>query len=123
MTLNRNTNSRVDMRQSEQLRAGGKSATNQSSERGRALRMRSQANSLADQQNGDGGARATRLGATNATSPSADSYFGFATRDAKERPGEKAAPASDDTVQVLFVLRPGEVQAATPPADVKADKQ
>jgi anti-sigma factor RsiW len=121
--LNRGANLGVDAQQTEQLLSRDKNATNLSNERGRAMRMRSQSSTLAEQQNTDNNARAMRLDSLKPSSPNAESNFGFANRDAKELPSEKAVPAPDETVQVLFVLRAGEAQAAAPPANEKASKQ
>jgi anti-sigma factor RsiW len=123
VTLNRGTNRGVDKQQTEQLRSRDKNAANLSGKRGRAMRMRSQSPAMAEQQSAGVNARAMRLDSKTPLPPSADSNFGFASRDAKELTSEKTAPASEDTVQVLFVLRSGEASPATPPADEKASKQ
>jgi hypothetical protein len=122
IAIDRGDNRSAEAQQTEQLSSNEKNVDHLPESRGRAMRMKSQSESVVTQQFG-GSARALRLDSNGMALSSAGTSQQYPDRDAKEIPEPKAggAAARDDTVQVLFVLSPSD-ESATPAPGTKAAK-
>jgi hypothetical protein len=121
MELSRGSTLGAISQQSRDEQLSDKSKANESNQRGRAMRMRSQVEAQTSQQL-QGNSQPRQLNENLPRQSSDNSAFGFAKRGAQKTPAEQAASSADDTVQVMFVLRAGDEPATPPAAQTKAAK-
>ncbi|HEY4232967.1 MAG TPA: hypothetical protein VGM76_06060 [Lacipirellulaceae bacterium] len=123
VTIDRGENRGANEQQTEHERSLAQKDNKLAEQNGRAFRMKSQLQQEPAQPTYSSNARALRLDSDRAQLSSANARSGFAGIDNKEMAQEERGQRAADTIQVLFVLSPGDEPATSPPpAGTKAAK-